>query len=189
MTPLQERFAEIIQLIKNSRTNAIRYVNTELINLNWNIGRYISEKVERSDWGQAVVKELALHIQTTEPELKGYSDKNLWRMKQFYETYRDEPKLSALLREISWSNNVIIMSRAKTVEEKEFYLKLCARERYSSRELERQINSGVFERTILGQTKLSAPLREMHPDIKHMFKDNYILDFLNLKEPYNEDAG
>lgn len=186
MAPLQERFAEIIQLIKNGRDNAIRCVNTELIDLNWNIGRYISEKVERSEWGQAVVKELSLHIQKTEPELKGYSDKNLWRMKQFYEAYRDEPKLSALLREISWTNNIIIMSRAKTLEEKEFYLKLCCREKYSTRELERQITSGVFERTLLGSTKLSAPLREMHPDINGTFKDSYILYSLNLKEPYTE---
>lgn len=185
MTPSQERFVEIIQLIKNSRTNAIRHVNTALINLNWNIGKYISEKVERSEWGQAVVKELALHILKTEPELKGYSDKNLWRMKQFYEVYRDEPKLSPLLREISWTNNVVIMNRAKNREEKEFYLKRCIRERYSSRELERQINSGVFERTLLG-AKLSAPLREMYPNIKDAFKDGYVFDFLNIKEPYSE---
>jgi len=187
MTPSQERFTEIILLIKNSRANAIRYVNAELINLNWNIGKYISEKVERTEWGQAVVKELALHIQRTEPDLRGYSDKNLWRMKQFYETYRDQPKLSALLREISWSNNVIIMSRARSPEEKEFYMKLCVSEKYSARELDRQISSGAFERTLLGTTKLSTPLREIHPDIKGTFKDSYVLDFLNLKEPYNEN--
>src|ERR1044072_1409030 len=187
MTPSQERFTEIIRLIKNSRANAIRYVNAELINLNWNIGKYISEKVERTEWGQAVVKELALHIQRTEPELKGYSDKNLWRMKQFYETYRDESKLSALLREISWTNNVVIMNRTKNPVEKEFYIRLCIRERYSSRELERQINSGAFERTLLGGAKLSTPLREIHPDINGTFKDSYVLDFLNLKEPYNEN--
>jgi|GEM_PF-2261482 len=69
-------------------------------------------------------------------------------MKQFYESYRNFPTLSAVLREISWTNNLTILSRSESIEEQEFYLKLCSQEKYSSRELEPQINSGVFERTI-----------------------------------------
>ena len=72
--------------------------------------------------------ELANHIHPNEPEIKGFSDKNIWRMKQFYETYKDFPKLSTLLREISWSHNLAIFSRCKTVEEREFYLKLAKQE-------------------------------------------------------------
>lgn len=67
--------------------------------------------------------ELANFIQAHEPEIKGFSDKNIWRMKQFYETYKDFPKLSPLVREISWTNNLLIFSRCKTVEEMEFYIK------------------------------------------------------------------
>lgn len=111
---MENRFSDIIQLIKNSRTNAIKAVNSELINLYWNIGEHISLKVEQSKWGKSVVKELADFIQSSEPELKGFSDKNLWRMKQFYETYKDFPKLSSLLREISWTHNLAIFSRCKT---------------------------------------------------------------------------
>src|SRR5689334_12358436 len=136
---LQKKFADIVLLIKQARTNAIKSVNTELINLYWNIGEYISKRVESAEWGQSVVKELAEYLQHNEPDLKGFSDKNLWRMKQFYETYRAFPKLSALLREISWTNNLTILSRAKSIEEQEFYLRLCSQEKYSSRELERQI--------------------------------------------------
>lgn len=94
------RFNDIIQLIKQPRASAIRAVNAELINLYWNIGEYISKKLEKSEWGDSVVTELANYIQQNEPEIKGFSDKNLWRMKQFYETYKDFPKLSPLLREI-----------------------------------------------------------------------------------------
>ena len=79
----------IIQLIKHSRSNAIRAVNAELINLYWNIGKYISNKLIQSEWGDGVVTELAKYIQQSEPEIKGFSDKNIWRMKQFYETYKD----------------------------------------------------------------------------------------------------
>lgn len=182
----QKQFSDIIELIKQSRNNAIKVVNTELINLYWNIGHYISAKIETSTWGESVVKELADYLARTEPDLKGFSDKNLWRMKQFYETYKDLPKLSALLREISWTNNLTILSRAKTIEEKEFYLRLTIQERYSSRELDRQINSGMYERTMLGNTKLSPVMRETHPNADNNFKDDYVLEFLGLPDPHSE---
>lgn len=183
---LQKQFTDIIQLIKQSRAKAIKAVNTELIDLYWNIGEYIHKRVESAEWGQSVVKELAEYIQRNEPDLKGFSDKNLWRMKQFYEMYKDFPKLSPLVREIGWTNNLIILSRSKTPEEREFYLRLCKQENYSKRDLERQISTGLFERTIIGNSKLSAAVREMHPAIENTFKDSYIFDFLNLPEPYNE---
>ncbi|WP_199879892.1 DUF1016 N-terminal domain-containing protein [Arundinibacter roseus] len=101
---MENRFSDIIQLIKQSRSNAIRAVNAELINLYWTIGEYISKKIEGSEWGDSVVAEIAHYIQTNEPEIKGFSDKNIWRMKQFYETYKDFPKLSPVVREIRIKN-------------------------------------------------------------------------------------
>lgn len=183
---IQEQFTDVIQLIKQSRSKAISAVNTEMINLYWNIGQYIYNRIETAQWGKSVVKELADFLQRSEPDLKGFSDKNLWRMKQFYQTYKAFPKLSALLREISWTNNLIILSRTKSIEEQEFYLRLSSQEKFSSRELERQINSGVFERTIIGNTKVSSVMRELHPDITNTFKDSYIFDFLNLSDSYSE---
>jgi len=183
---MDNRFTDIIQLIKRSRTNAIKAVNSELINLYWNIGEYISKKVEFSEWGQSVVKELSQYIQTNEPDIKGFSDKNLWRMKQFYETYKGFPKISTLLREISWSHNLAIFSRCKTIEEQEFYIKLTKQENYSFRELDRQISSSQFERTMIANSKLSTALRESNADIANTFKDSYVFDFLNLPETFNE---
>ncbi len=118
---MDKRFTDIIQHIKQSRKNALRAVNAELINLYWNTGEYISKKIDQSEWGDSVVKDLAEYILANEPEIKGFSDKNIWRMKQFYESYKDCPKLSPLVREISWTNNLLIFSRCKTIEEKEFY--------------------------------------------------------------------
>nr|WP_315238645.1 PDDEXK nuclease domain-containing protein [uncultured Flavobacterium sp.] len=183
---IQEQFIDIIQLIKQSRSKAIAAVNTEMINLYWNIGQYIHNRIETAEWGKSVVKELADFLQKSEPDLKGFSDKNLWRMKQFYESYRGYPKLSTVLREISWSHNLAIFSRCKTIQEKEFYLKLAKQENYSFRELDRQISSSLYERTMLGNAKLSTVLREIHPEALNAFKDSYIFDFLNLVEPHKE---
>jgi len=183
---MDKRFTDIVELIKRSRNNAIKTVNAELIGLYWSIGEYISRKVELSEWGQSVVKELSQYIQTNEPDIKGFSDKNLWRMKQFYETYKEFPKVSTLLREISWSHNLAIFSRCKSIEEQEFYIKLSKQENYSFRELERQISSSLFERTMIGNSKLSTVLRETNTDIANTFKDSYVFDFLNLPETFSE---
>jgi len=183
---LETQFIEIVSLIKKSRTNAIKAVNKELIDLYWSIGEYIDKRISNSDWGQSVVKQLSDYLQRNEPHLKGFSDKNLWRMRQFYENYKDNPKLSALTRDISWSHNLAIFSRCKTLVEKEFYLKLCKKEHYSFRELDRQISVSLFERTIGANTKLSTALRELHLDIDTSFKDSYIFEFLNLPEIHSE---
>ena len=118
--------------------------------------------------------------------MKGLSSQNLWRMKQFYEAYHTNPKLSPLVREISWTNNMIILSKSKTEEEREFYIRLSIKERLSKRELERQMDSAVFERVILSEEKLSPVVREIHPSANQAFKDNYILDFLSLPKKFSE---
>ena len=183
---MESQFSDIVKLIRQARNNAIKSVNTELINLYWEIGAHISQKVEASEWGKSVVKELAIFIQQTDPQLKGFSDKNLWRMKQFYETYKNEPKLSPLVRELSWSHNLAIFSRCDSVEEKEFYLKISKEENYSKRELDRQISASLFERTMIGNAKLSTALRELNQDLTLSFKDSYVFDFLNLPETHSE---
>ena len=183
---MDNRFTEIIKLIEQSRSNAIRAVNRELINLYWLIGANVSNKIDSSEWGDSVVKEMANYIKTNEPNLKGFSDKNIWRMKQFYEVYRDYPKLSPLVREISWTNNLVIFSRCKSHEEREFYLELAKQENYSKRVLERQISTSLFERMAMGNGNLSTVLREIVSDENISFRDSYVLEFLSLPEPHNE---
>lgn len=183
---MKEEFLDIINLIKQSRSNAIRAINAELIDLYWSIGKNISVKIANSEWGDSVVSELARYIQRNEPEIKGFSDKNIWRMKQFYEAYKDFPKLSTLSREISWSHNLAIFSRCKTIEEKEFYLRLSKQESYSFRELDRQISSSFFERTMIGNTELPKSLNKTNPNIVNTFRDSYVFEFLSLSESYSE---
>jgi predicted nuclease of restriction endonuclease-like (RecB) superfamily len=107
-------------------------------------------------------------------------------MKQFYETYKDFPKLAPLVREISWTNNLLIFSRCKTMEEMEFYINYAKLEHYSKRELDRQIAASLFERTIIGNSKLSPVVRESNKDISNAFKDSYVFEFLNLPDPHSE---
>ncbi len=93
--------------------------------------------------------------------------------------------MDSILTKISWSHHLIIMSRSKSKEEREFYTQLCVKERYSKRELERQISSGIFERTMLG-AQVSPSLKGAHPEITSSFKDSYVFEFLNLAEPHKE---
>jgi predicted nuclease of restriction endonuclease-like (RecB) superfamily len=105
-------------------------------------------------------------------------------MKQFFESYRDTPILAPLVREITWSNNILIMAGAKTNESKEFYLKLCIKNNYAKRELERQIDSMLFERTMLSDKRnknLIAKNRSLG-----VLRDNYIMEFLNIPEKHSE---
>lgn len=181
-------FSTILEKIIVSKSKVYTQINQALIELYWEIGSIISNKVQNEGWGKNVVGNLAKYIVEHNPGAKGFSDKNLWRMKQFYETYQSEPKLSALLRELPWTHNMMIFSRCKTTEEREFYLKLARKEQYSSRELERQLETSLFERTVIGNTKLSAVLREIHPAVNNSFKDNYVLEFLGLPTNHNEDS-
>jgi predicted nuclease of restriction endonuclease-like (RecB) superfamily len=184
-----EQFAEIVSMIQHTRSEVVRLANASLIDLYWRVGQYISDKIAVSEWGDGVVKQLAEYIEKTAPETKGFSDKNLWRMKQFYETYKDEDeKLSTLLRQISWSHNLAIMSRAKSVEERQFYLRLCVHDRLSFRQLNRQIDSALYERNALGAPKLSSVLREIAPQAEQIFRDQYVMEFLGGKE-YKHENG
>ena len=117
-------FEKIRQIIEQARQEAAYKVNETIISLYWNIGKFVSEKAQQDGWGRSTVKQLSQYILSKEPGIRGYSAQNIWRMKQFFETYQDKPELSTLLRANTWSNNLHIMSKTKTDEERAFYLKL-----------------------------------------------------------------
>jgi len=185
MTPQNHaEYYELISIIERARENAFRAVNRELISMYWDIGQYISEKAKDGGWGKSVVAHFAQFMQSEHPDIKGFSAQNIWRMKQFYETYCKSENLSALLREISWTNNLVIMSRAKTDEAREFYLLLCNKNHYSSRELERQIDSMLFERTIISEERNKIFIGK-NVGLTAL-RDSYILEFLGIPENHKE---
>jgi predicted nuclease of restriction endonuclease-like (RecB) superfamily len=219
-------FSNLVQLIKTAHTRAIAVVNSELVNLYWQVGQYVSLQLENATWGDGTVKELAQYIQKHYPEIKGFDKKNLYRMCRFYQTYakmlfvappvrqiqqtdievndivapvvqqlKDIPSdlkslsdiRDTILSKISWSHHLIIVGRCKTAEEREFYIRLCIREHYSKRELDRQINSSAFERIMIGNAKLTEKMKLLPQDMTNTFKDSYVFEFLNLHEPYIEN--
>ncbi|MDR2781487.1 MAG: PDDEXK nuclease domain-containing protein [Holosporaceae bacterium] len=177
-------FNDVIVIIENARSRAFQAVNRELIDMYWSIGRYISEKTKTDNWGKAVVERLSQTIQTKYVGIKGFSPSNLWRMAQFYETYVENPKLATLLREISWSNNLLIMASAKTDETKEFYIRAAVQNKYSFRELERQLDAMIFERTMISNKKNRRAISKT-PEISAL-RDSYVLEFLDIPETHSE---
>jgi predicted nuclease of restriction endonuclease-like (RecB) superfamily len=119
----EQTFADIVALISASRLRALQAVNTALMELYWQIGEIISRKLERAEWGDSVVEELARYISRTHPGLRGFTRANLFRMRQFYETYRQEEKVAPLVRQLPWSHNLVILGQTKRPEEREFYLR------------------------------------------------------------------
>lgn len=182
---LKQQFSEITTLITKAKAKAYHAVNKELVNLYWNVGEYVSKQVAAKAWGKSVVKELADFIQISEPNVIGFSSQNIWRMKQFYETYASNEKLATLSRELSWSHNRLIIPLEKN-QEKEFYLRMSLKENWSVRELERQINSSYYERVMLADSKLATLSRELPQNITNTFKDTYIFELLQIPEEHHE---
>ncbi len=179
-------FDEVAQMIAVAKQRTYSAVNSMLVELYWQVGAYIHNKLESAAWGEGVVDQLAKYLKTTQPGLRGFTRPNLFRMRQFYATYRDDEKVAPLVRQLPWTHNLIILSQSKTPEEREFYLKTAIREKWSSRELERQFRGALFERAVLNPPKVSAVLRQMQPEAHEVLKDTYLLEFLDLPGDHAE---
>lgn len=183
----RQYFEEIAHIIQDAKKKVYKSLNKTVIELYWSIGKYISEKVKSASWGKGIVEHLAEYIKNRHPLQKGFSARNIWRMKQFFEEYQGNEKLSALRTELSWTHHRLILSKTKSIEQKEFYLKLAIKESYSTRELERQLDSAYFERIMLSDKKLSPTLRKLPQDVSNVFKDTYVFEFVDLPHDHSEN--
>lgn len=186
LTSYNEQFEKIVNIIESAKERAYRKVNEELILMYWDVGEYISKQSEKTEYGDAFVQKLADFFAENFPDLKGFNRRGLYRMKQFYELYKDNEKVSTLLTQLSWSNHLKIMSACKSMEERIFYMNMCIKEKYSARELARQIDSGYYERYMLSQRPLTHAIDESKQATGNIFLDNYVLDFLNLPAEVSE---
>jgi len=150
---LQIQFMEFAKLIQDARNSAFTRVNRGLIDFYWKMGEHLSRKTQEDGWDKNIMRSFSKFLGDSYPGLKSFSTQNMLRMQQFYECYKDQPELLALLRELRWTNNLVIFSKSKTDEEREFYIRLCINEKYSSTKLKKQINSGFFERCMLTDAK------------------------------------
>ena len=177
-------FSEIAAIIEEARDNAYRKVNEELILMYQRVGQFLSEQARSANYGDGYMDSLAAYIQSRFPGIKGFNRRGLYRMKQFYETYAENEKVSPLVTQLSWSNHLLILSGCKSSEEREFYMRLAIKERYSKRQLERQMDSGYFERYMLSRKKLlPEPLRSR----QNPFLDSYVVEFLDLPDTFHEN--
>ncbi|MGD0838381.1 MAG: PDDEXK nuclease domain-containing protein [Polyangia bacterium] len=184
--PPGRRFAEVVALIEAARGRAYQAVNAELVSLYWRLGEYISRKIASAEWGDGVVDELAASLSRRFPGLRGFTRRNLFRMRQFFEAYRSHRKVSPLVTQLPWTHHLIILSEAKPEETREFYILAAIKERWSKRELERQIRSGAVLRGAAPAQKASAVVRQIHPTALDEFKNAYNLEFLALPAQHSE---
>jgi predicted nuclease of restriction endonuclease-like (RecB) superfamily len=182
----ERAFAEIVEMIQAARGQALAAVNTALIDLYWQVGEYIWRKLETAAWGEGVVDELAAYIGRRHPNIRGFTRRNLFRMRQFYDTYRGDEKVAPLVRQLPWTHHLIILGQSKRPEEREFYLRLAIRERWGKRELERQLRASTFERAVLSPAKVSPVVAQMRPEAMGIFKDSYMVEFLELPQEHSE---
>ena len=177
------------QDIIQARNNALKSVNTELIELYWNIWKELSHKILHAWWWKSIVKNLSDDLKKDFPWIQGFSKDNLWRMVKFFEFYSENQKLAPLVQEISWSNNIIILEKCENNFQREYYLKLSKKIAISKRVLQNKIESSEFER-IVSKNKthnFELTLEEENLQIvQNIIKEDYIFDFLSLWEEYKE---
>ena len=131
-----------------------------------------------------VINDVEKYIKEINPTIKGFNRRGLYRMKQFYDLYKDDEFVTPLVTQISWTNHLLIMSKSKTKEERDFYIALAAKEHYSKRELERQLDSAYYERYMLSSGK--QPPELVPQTVCNTILDTYVLEFLDLPEQYSE---
>jgi len=178
---------DIKQRIRAAQYEALKAVNKELIALYWDIGRMIVERQRAEAWGKSVVENLAADLRAEFPGISGFSAQNLWRMKQFYETYATNEKLSPMVREIGWTHNLIILSICKDDLEREFYLRMTRKFGWTKNVLVHQVENQTYEKTMLSQTSFDQTLpAEIRDRAKLAIKDEYTFDFLELGDEHSE---
>lgn len=133
--------------IRSARISAARVVNKELISLYWEIGKSIVEKQKHLGWGRAVVEKLSRDLMAEFPRSSGFSARNLWDMRRFYEEYHSDEKLRQVVAEIPWGQNLLILNKIKDTRERYYYLQATAEMGWSRDVLLNQIKANAIGRS------------------------------------------
>ena len=187
---LDTSFNKIIELIEIRRNNAYKKVNEEMILLYLDVGKYLYELQRNSKFGDKITLKAADFMKNNYPNIKGFTKRNIERMIQFYKIYKDDEIATPLVTQISWTNNLLIISGSKSEEERHFYLKLSIKNNYSKRELDRQISSSYYERYLLSDGNQLPTCKKTideddYPNTRIL--DIYSLEFLDLPNEFSEN--
>jgi len=182
-------FKEIIDTINSARYNAFKSLNKYHIGQDFEIGRIIVENQERNQWGESIVDTLSKGINKQIDGVKGYSPQNLWRMRQFYLEYENEPELLELALKIPWGQNMLIIHQLKNKKERKYYLQATDQLGWSRAVLLNQIKANAFQHHLIDKKmsnfEKALPVH-LSEQANEALKSEYNLDFLGITKPVLE---
>lgn len=178
---------EITARIRSAQYEALKAVNKEMIALYWEIGKRITEQQAALGWGKSVVENLSRDIQKEFPGIKGFGVSNMWDMARFYTEYQSNEFLQPLVGEISWSKHIVILTKCKETQQRQFYILATKKYGWTKDVLINKIEVKTYENYLLGQSNFDITL----PDkIKKQailaLKDEYTFDLVGLSEEHSE---
>lgn len=187
---LEKDFKNLILQVKQdileTRYNVMQHANSELIMLYFRLGKIVSEN---ASYGNKFIKNFSTSLRLEFPNTDGFSERNLSRMKKFYEEYKDLSILPTALAKLPWSHNMLLLDKVKDLEIRKWYAEKCFENGWSHTVLEHQIDSGVYERQVLAEKltnfneKLPLPQSEL---ARNIMKDPYIFELEGIKDDYIE---
>jgi len=181
-----EFISKIKENIIKSRQNAILKVNSELINLYYTLGKEIYFKQKESNWGINLIGQIEKDLRKEFPNVKGFSRRNLFYMRKFYLFFKTE-NVPQVVAQLPWNQIRLILDKIKNKEEALFYIQESINNLWSKVLLEHQIELNLYARKKnINNNFLNTLPKKDSKFILNYFKENYILDFLNLKEEFNE---
>lgn len=196
-----ELLTQIKSRIQQAQVKATMSANAEMILMYWDVGRIVFEKQGQEGWGTAVIPRLAKDIRNELPEVKGFSERNLKRMTQFYREYPElvviGPRAVAqsspsvivqrLVAQLSWAHNILLIQQLKDMPTRLWYMQQTIEQGWSRDVLGLMIKSDAHKRQGAAVTNFQKLLPSPQSDLaRQLLKDPYIFDFLTLTEPFEE---
>jgi len=186
-----QEYIDFIQNLKNevksARQKAIRSVNTELIQLYYNIGQKIELKQQDTNWGDDLIGQIEKDLKKEFPDMTGFSRRNLIYMRNLYKFIGESQKVQQLVAQIPWGHIILIISKIKDLNEAEFYIQDTIKNNWSRVILEHQIESGLYKRQgkTISNFETSIEPKDLEA-VSSAFKDPYIFDFLSFSSELKE---
>lgn len=175
--------------IRSAQLRATVTVNVELVRLYWEIGKDILDKQKEQGWGSKVIEWIARDLRSTFPEMRGFSRTNLLYMRSFAEAWPEETIVQQLVGQLPWGHNLVILSRLKQRQEREWYAAKAIEHGWSRSILGMQIETKLHERQGKAVTNFHHRLPAPQSDLAQAsLKDPYLFDFLGLSQEAHERA-
>jgi predicted nuclease of restriction endonuclease-like (RecB) superfamily len=173
--------------IRTARTRAALAANRELVLLYWQIGRDILERQEREGWGAKIIERLAKDLRAEFPDMKGFSRANLMYMRSFAASWDSEEFVQQIVGQIPWGHNIVLITKLKCREEREWYIRKAFEHGWSRGILAMQIESRLFHRQGKAINNFATTLPPLLSDLaQQTLKDPYLFDFLSVGDEAHE---